>query len=288
VNDSDSQGDYETNLPQEARSEPVLAESAAGEPGAAAPPHGAFALRWRELALLLLFYLIFGAGLAQLAILAASAMLHIEPDALQNIPSVYVAVVAVSQALFSAALLGFLWVLVRSRGTAAFWPSLGWRAFSSQTPHAALAVRFMLGGAALAIVIQVASYFAGTTPEVPMENLFRDRPSVLMMSALGILVAPLVEETLFRGCIYPVIARSFGMPAGIVATGILFGLAHSPQLAGAWKQVALVTIVGMVLTYVRARTGTVLASFLVHLGYNSLLFGTFFIVTRGLQYFPGS
>jgi membrane protease YdiL (CAAX protease family) len=282
VNDFDSQGNYEANLPPEARVESVPAESSAG--GATQ----AFAFRWRELALVLLFYLIFGAGLAQLAILAASAMWHIEPDALQQIPSVYVAVVAISQALFWAALLGFLWVLVRSRGTAPFWPSLGWRAFSSDTPHAALAVRFLLGGAALAIVIQAASYFAGTTPEVPMENLFRNRPSVLMMSALGILVAPLVEETLFRGCIYPVIARTFGMPAGIITTGILFGLAHSPQLAGAWKQVALVTIVGMVLTYIRARTGTVLASFLVHLGYNSLLFGTFLILMRGQRYFPGS
>ena len=108
------------------------------------------------------------------------------------------------------------------------------------------------------------------------------------VSWMGILIAPLTEETLFRGCIYPVIARTFGMPAGIVVTGMLFGLAHSPQLAGAWKQVALVTIVGIVLTYIRARTGNVLASFCVHVGYNSLLFGTFFIVTRGLRYFPGS
>jgi membrane protease YdiL (CAAX protease family) len=85
-----------------------------------------------------------------------------------------------------------------------------------------------------------------------------------------------------------VIARTFGMPAGILVTGVLFGLAHSLQLAGAWKQVALVTVVGIVLTYVRARTGTVLASFCVHLGYNSLLFGAFFVATRGLRYFPGS
>jgi membrane protease YdiL (CAAX protease family) len=179
-------------------------------------------------------------------------------------------------------------VLVRRRGTAPFWPALGWRAFSAHSLRAALAVQFLLGGAGLAIVIQAASYFAGTTPEVPMQDLFRDRASVLMMTALGILVAPLVEETLFRGCIYPVIARSFGVTVGILATGILFGLAHSAQLAGAWKQVALVTIVGMVLTYIRARTGTVLASFLVHVGYNSLIFLTFFIGTRGLRYFPGS
>jgi CAAX protease family protein len=130
--------------------------------------------------------------------------------------------------------------------------------------------------------------FAGTRSAVPLEDFFRDRPSVLMMTALGILVAPLIEETLFRGCIYPVVARTFGMPAGILVTGLLFGLAHSPQLAGAWKQVALVTVVGFVLTYIRARAGTVLASFLVHLGYNSFLFATFYFATGGLRNFPGS
>lgn len=284
---------HDANLPAEPRAEPASAETPSGAlQGTALPaPGGARdvqAFRWRELAYVVVFYLVVGAGLAKLALVAASSFLHIEQDALQEIPATYVAVVAISQLLVSLALLAFLWLLVRSRGTAPFWPSLGWRAFSARTPRAALAVRFMLGGAALAIAIQAASYFAGTTPEVPMEDLFRDRPSVLMMMALGILVAPLTEETLFRGCIYPVIARTFGVPAGILTTGVLFGLAHSPQLAGAWKQVALVSVVGIVLTYIRARTGTVLASFFVHLGYNSLLFGTFFIVTRGLRYFPGS
>ena len=110
----------------------------------------------------------------------------------------------------------------------------------------------MLGGVALAIVIQVASFYLGAKTEVPMEDFFRDRPSVLMMAALGILVAPLIEETLFRGCIYPVVARTFGMPAGVILTGVLFGMAHSLQLAGAWSQVALLSIVGVILTYVRA------------------------------------
>jgi len=230
----------------------------------------------------------------------ATAMLHTSEEALQETPAVYVAVVAISQVLVSAALFGFLWLLVRSRGTAPFWTALGWRALSAApgegagktaTPRAALVRlggRYMLGGAALALVIQAASYFAGTKNSVPMEDLFRDRPSVLMMMALGILVAPLVEETLFRGCIFPVVSRTFGAPAGILATGMLFGLAHSPQLAGAWTQVALVMVVGVVLTYVRARAGTVLASFFVHFGYNTFLFGAFYVATRGLRYFPGS
>jgi uncharacterized protein len=281
----------EADLTAEPRAELVYPEGSSipqGDLAPAAPARDAHAIRWRELAYVLAFYLVVGAALAKLALVASSSILHTSEEALKDFPATYVAAVALSQALLSIAVLAFLWLLVRSRGTAAFWPTLGWRAFPAAMPRVALAARYVLGGAALAIVIQGASYYAGTKSSVPMEDFFRDRPSVLMMMALGVLVAPLIEETLFRGCIYPVVARTFGMPVGILVTGALFGLAHSAQLAGAWNQVALVTVVGFVLTYVRARSGTVLASFLVHLGYNSFLFGAFFFATGGLRNFPGS
>jgi membrane protease YdiL (CAAX protease family) len=85
-----------------------------------------------------------------------------------------------------------------------------------------------------------------------------------------VLVAPLVEETVFRGFLYPVIARRLGIAAGVAITGTLFGLMHAAQLWGGWGQIALLILVGVVLTWVRARTGTVAASYFVHLGYNGL------------------
>ena len=121
---------------------------------------------------------------------------------------------------------------------------------------------------------------------LPMEELFRNRQTVVMLMVLGILVAPFIEETLFRGCLYPVIAGSFGIPAGIVVTGIVFGLAHAPQLWGGWGQIALLMGVGMVLTYIRARAGTVAASYFVHVSYNSILFAGLFFATGGLRHFP--
>ena len=244
-------------------------------------------LRWRDLLVLVVFYLLVGALFFQLALAAASSFLGITPGALQQTPTAYVAVVAVSQALHSGAMLALLYAIVRSRTAAPFWTALGWRAFPPAAPRAALAVRYMLGGAGLAIVTQAASYKLAPDFRVPMEELFRNRPSVLMMMALGILVAPLLEETLFRGCLYPLIARTWGIPAGIVLTGATFGLAHSLQLAGAWSQIALLSTVGVIFTYIRARSGTVVASYFVHLGYNSLLFVAFYFATGGLRNFPG-
>ena len=104
--------------------------------------------------------------------------------------------------------------------------------------------------------------------------------------AYGVLVAPLVEEILFRGFIYPVVARSLGIPAGIILTGLLFGGLHAAQLWGGWVQIGWIVLVGMLLTLVRARTGTVLAGYLIHLAYNTTLFSGLLIGTRFLQHLP--
>jgi uncharacterized protein len=109
---------------------------------------------------------------------------------------------------------------------------------------------------------------------------------VMLLMALGVLVAPLFEETIFRGCIYPVLARRWGVGASVLTTGILFGMAHAPQLWPGYGQIALLMCVGIVLTYVRARTGTVAAGYFMHLGYNSFFFAGFYFATGGLRHFP--
>ena len=132
------------------------------------------------------------------------------------------------------------------------------------------ALQFLAGGAVLAVVVTFAGGFLNSKETLPIEELLQARVSILLFGILGVLVAPLVEETIFRGFLYPVIARRLGVAAGIAITGTLFGLMHAAQLGGALGQIALLILVGVVLTWVRARTGTVAASFFVHLGYNGL------------------
>ena len=107
-----------------------------------------------------------------------------------------------------------------------------------------------------------------------------------LLLAVGILPAPAVEETIFRGYLYPVLARTLGVEGGVLTTGLLFGMMHAHQLWGGWVQIALLVFVGIVLTYARARTGTVLTSWLLHLGYNTFLFVGFVISTGGLRHLP--
>ena len=197
-------------------------------------------------------------------------------------------IAVLSQGVWSGFVLLYFYALVRVRTQAPFWRTMGWRKlhFAGQTTSAAV-LRCLGGGAMLALIVTFAGKFLNEKGELPIEELFRSRSAVILLMGFGILVAPLVEETIFRGFLYPIIARRFGVGAGVIVTGVLFGAMHAQQLWGGWGQIGLLIGVGIFLTWVRARTGTVAASYLVHLGYNSLLFLGFFTATGGLRHIPG-
>ncbi len=180
-------------------------------------------------------------------------------------------VVLLSQAVLDGLAILYLYVMLAERTSAPFWPSIGWREMRHGSRKIRdVALQFIAGGAALAIVVSFVGGFLNSKETLPIEQLLQARVSILLFGVLGVLVAPLVEETIFRGFLYPVIARRLGIAAGIAITGTLFGLMHAAQLWGGWGQIALLILVGVALTWVRARTGTVAASYFVHLGYNGL------------------
>ena len=198
------------------------------------------------------------------------------------------ALVIITQALWSGGALLYLFVMVRLRTSASFWRTIGWHRLRTGTSGWGATILGYLGaGAVLAVLISVAGKFVGQPAELPIERMFRTRMAVLLLMSFGVLLAPLVEETLFRGFLYPVVARRFGIPAGVIVTGVLFGAMHAEQLWGGWGQIGLLVAVGIILTWVRARSGTVVASYLMHLGYNTLLFVGFFAATGGLKHIPG-
>ena len=192
-----------------------------------------------------------------------------------------------NQVFLFLGLLGYLAAQVRVRFGSPFWHTIGWRKLENGSlSRPATYLRLVLGGFLLAFLVQLSSAFFPTKAKMPIEAFFQDRRSALGLMLIAILLAPVVEETIFRGYVYPVLARSLGIPGGVALTGSLFGLLHAPQLWGGWPQIALLILVGIVLTWVRARTRTVFASFLLHLSYNSFLFGAYFIFSSGLNHQP--
>lgn len=181
----------------------------------------------------------------------------------------------------------YLYFRTKSYREVAFWRGLGWISFESLGLRTEIASTLCVtGGVALGLIISSVSALVGQKHGSTMEQFLRDRHTALFLGLLGVAIAPLVEETIFRGFIYPVARRTFGVTGGVVLTGVLFGLLHGFQLWPNWPQILLLVFVGIVFTAVRAATKTTLASFLMHLGYNSFIFVSFFVATKGLQTIP--
>jgi membrane protease YdiL (CAAX protease family) len=199
----------------------------------------------------------------------------------------------------------FLYVTLAALRGLPFWRSLGWNQLKSDR----LAGKgnywmYFFSGCGLAIFVAIASSRIKDTDHLPIQELFKNRTGAMLLMAMAVFVAPLVEETIFRGYLYPLFASKFsviasrhldldsaralrvGTTIGILLTGILFGLMHGAQLGWTWGLVGLLSLVGVIFTFARAWTGTVLASFLLHLGYNSMIAVTSIIATKGFTHMP--
>ncbi len=243
---------------------------------------------WMEVALLVILGAIASVvvtwGTAEIAVrfFGANAA-NVFGDTMTTAKSV---VVLLSQAVIDGLAILYLFVMLQARSDAAFWPSIGWREKMAGGRNIRdSALQFLASGAVMAVGVTFAGGFLNSKQTLPIEDLLKARVSILIFGVLGVLVAPLVEETIFRGFLYPVIARRLGIAAGVAITGTLFGLMHAAQLWGGWGQIALLILVGVVLTWVRAKTGTVAASYFVHLGYNGLqLIGYLVYVVSGAHH----
>ncbi len=163
-------------------------------------------------------------------------------------------------------------------------------------------------GLALGFVTQAGSSLLPIPKKLPIEKMFQAPGIIWVLTAFGVLVAPLFEEIVFRGFLLPSIAiivdylrlprrldaldewrlaDTFSPPALIFAsliTSIFFALIHAPQLGFSWPAVALLMVVSLVLCYIRIRTGSVAASTLVHACYNLSVFITLFVSTGGYRH----
>jgi len=170
-----------------------------------------------------------------------------------------------------------MYSLVTRRYGRPFWTTVRWQA----------PVRWgglIATGVCTALTIQIAGKFLPIPKSLPIETFFRNPASAYLMGIFGITAAPFVEELFFRGFLYPVAARRMGLAMGVVFTSGAFALIHQAQLAHAWAPLALLFCVGLVLTTTRARTGSVAASFIVHVSYNFTLFFMLWVATGGFRH----
>ena len=192
-----------------------------------------------------------------------------------------------AQAFIDLALLGYLALQIRLRFDEPFWETIGWRTLDPGIlPRWLVYLALVMAGMLVSGLVTAASNLHPPKGNLPIDSYYQDPVSAALFLLLAVLLAPLVEETIFRGYLYPVIARSWGGAAGVLITGALFGLLHGFQLWPAWWQIALLVGVGIIFTWVRATAKTVVASYCLHVGYNSFLLLGFLASTHFLRSLP--
>jgi len=241
---------------------------------------------WKDIIIFVVVSLGFYFAMGIVAVIIVVATGHSIQE-LQNSDRDKALFAVIATAIVSAAQLLFFYLFLGRGEGQGFWQSMGWRSLRAGERRLPLGPgAYVAGGCIFALAIGFISKFAGEPHGAPIEMFMHDRLTAGLFVALGITLAPFVEETIFRGFLYPVAARSFGVVGSVIFTGFIFGILHGPQLGGAWIQTGLLVLVGFVFTLVRAKSGTVVASYLFHLGYNGWLFVAFLGGTHFLRNLP--
>ncbi len=100
--------------------------------------------------------------------------------------------------------------------------------------------------------------------------------SILLATAV---VAPLAEEIVFRGVLFPWLHDRMGLQGAIFVSGLIFGLAHGiPHL------IPPLTIFGMILAAVTHYSGTLWSAIIVHAVFNAIqIVSLFVLLSSGVQ-----
>jgi uncharacterized protein len=172
-------------------------------------------------------------------------------------------------------LFGALYAIFHLEYGRPFWKSLAWT--KGRLPW----VWVVLAGVASVAAVSVLGT-AIQTPNTsnPMLDLLKDRTSIVLIAIFGVTLGPLCEELAFRGFLQPLLVRSLGSTAGILAASVPFGILHFQEYGNSWKHVLLITLAGASFGWMRHATGSTKAATIMHGVYNALFFVAFLAQTK--------
>jgi membrane protease YdiL (CAAX protease family) len=177
-------------------------------------------------------------------------------------------------------LLAVYWFAVRRPGSS--WQLLGVRAFSPVwLPLLPLLLLAQLLGMVI-INTQIAIYFTGGNFENPqieaitggMTLTARDLLLLLLLIAV---IAPIAEELFFRGMLHPVLRQRWSPRWAIVLNALIFALIHFIPIL-----IPGLFFVGLMLTWVRERTQSVIPGAILHCLQNGLVVLAIYAASQGI------
>jgi CAAX protease family protein len=168
---------------------------------------------------------------------------------------------------------GVPWVLLKKKTTKreiGLWRLPSW--MDILLAPAGIIVYFITSAIFLYIATKlIPSFNQGQTQDIPFKNLVQNYQYFLAFITL-VVIAPLAEETLFRGYLYGKLRKFRSVWASTLITSILFGIVHLQ-----WNVGVDVFALSIVMCTLREISGTIWPGVLMHMMKNGLAFYLLFI-----------
>ncbi len=181
-----------------------------------------------------------------------------------------VSVVALYLGLMAGPLV-ILTLMLRGLGSA---PAGGWLQFR-WVPLGVTARRAFVGFLMVLPLVSVVGWLqaqlwsdaGGSNPLLELVLKSQNLPALACFAFTAILLAPLFEETIFRGVLLPVAARELGGGWGVVVSAAVFAVAHLSL-----GELPALFVLGLGLGWLRLSSGRLGASVLMHALWNAMTF----------------
>lgn len=190
----------------------------------------------------------------------------LEPDAAMELLRVSPHIVVPLQMLTWLPVLAYVWYTVAVRHGLPVRTGLAWRSPPRSTTS------YVRVGALLAFGSALASIAIGDRAgPSPMTELMSNPDSLWLIGVFGVFVAPCFEELVFRGFLFGAFERMHGTAVALLGSSALFAALHGTQYGWQWPQLLVLGLVGCAFGAVRIRSGSTMASTIVHAAYNGML-----------------
>ena len=107
----------------------------------------------------------------------------------------------------------------------------------------------------------------GSNPLLELVLESRDPLALALLGLTAVVLAPFFEEVIFRGTLLPILVGRLGRISGLLASALLFGMAHISI-----GELAPLMVLGMGLGLVRIGSGRLFPCVLMHGLWNAVTF----------------
>ena len=162
-----------------------------------------------------------------------------------------------------------VWLVVTEGRKLPFWKTIGFEWPRMASPMVSTLACILIAGSLFVMGALVTSVFGGSKTDLDL-LVESSLPARFATAFVAVFTAPLIEEMIYRGVVYSAVEQALGRAVAIGAVSLLFAGVHVFQYKNNVAVIVVITMLSFTLTFVRAYTGKLLPSFVIHLVFNGI------------------